>query len=301
MTDPRWRKQKGHLAAQQEDDDSDEETSEGAHYSWRMLEKVVKHVLHFLKGSMAFLTTPFYTYSTTNVIIKLEEATAVNKIEMYPPAYQYAPQITTGYPLPPQNPTAPPYAEQYVQQQQQQVYPQQGVGHPHSSSTHWSSGLRDCAQDFSNCCLTCWCPCITFGQIAEIVDEGSPPCAVSGGIYAVLLYFTGCAGYYSCFYRTKMRAKFNMPESRCGDCLLHCFCDPCAMCQEYRELKHKGYDPALGWMGNMQKQQLQGMGMAAPVGQTMKKSHYGSVMAKTQSAKFKIEKFDGSNNFELWK
>lgn len=22
-------------------------------------------------------------------------------------------------------------------------------------------------------CLTCWCPCITFGQIAEIVDKGS--------------------------------------------------------------------------------------------------------------------------------
>ncbi|KAH9311098.1 hypothetical protein KI387_026133, partial [Taxus chinensis] len=30
---------------------------------------------------------------------------------LYPPSYQYAPQITTGYPLPPQNPTAPPYAE----------------------------------------------------------------------------------------------------------------------------------------------------------------------------------------------
>ncbi|KAH9293315.1 hypothetical protein KI387_002305, partial [Taxus chinensis] len=30
---PRWRKQKGHLAAQQEDDESDEETSEGAHCS----------------------------------------------------------------------------------------------------------------------------------------------------------------------------------------------------------------------------------------------------------------------------
>lgn len=22
-------------------------------------------------------------------------------------------------------------------------------------------------------CITCWCPCITFGQIAEIVDKGS--------------------------------------------------------------------------------------------------------------------------------
>lgn len=22
-------------------------------------------------------------------------------------------------------------------------------------------------------CLTCWCPCITFGRVAEIVDKGS--------------------------------------------------------------------------------------------------------------------------------
>lgn len=71
----------------------------------------------------------------------------------------------------------------------------------------WSSGLCDCFSDPKNCklrlskasflsiymmiylrgnllclivliitsagCITCWCPCITFGQIAEIVDKGS--------------------------------------------------------------------------------------------------------------------------------
>lgn len=26
---------------------------------------------------------------------------------------------------------------------------------------------------FSTGCITCWCPCMTFGQIAEIVDKGS--------------------------------------------------------------------------------------------------------------------------------
>ncbi|GFP83545.1 protein plant cadmium resistance 1 [Phtheirospermum japonicum] len=63
------------------------------------------------------------------------------------------------------------------------------VGIPMSSSTEyqseprphippkpqvpWSTGLCDCFSDFRNCCITCWCPCITFGQIAEIVDKGA--------------------------------------------------------------------------------------------------------------------------------
>ncbi|KAK1605706.1 hypothetical protein QYE76_029379 [Lolium multiflorum] len=37
----------------------------------------------------------------------------------------------------------------------------------------WSVGLFDCFGDFGTCCLTFWCPCVTFGRIAEIVDKGS--------------------------------------------------------------------------------------------------------------------------------
>ncbi|CAN7064019.1 unnamed protein product, partial [Brassica oleracea var. botrytis] len=34
-----------------------------------------------------------------------------------------------------------------------------------------STGFCDCFSDCKNCCITCWCPCITFGQVAEIVDQ----------------------------------------------------------------------------------------------------------------------------------
>ncbi|KAL5827910.1 hypothetical protein ACOSQ4_019707 [Xanthoceras sorbifolium] len=132
----------------------------------------------------------------------------------------------------------------------------------------WSSGLCDCFSDCSGCCLTCWCPCITFGRISEIVDKGSSSCGVNGAIYFLLQLLIGCACCYSCFYRSKMREQFNLEESPCGDCLVHCFCEECALCQEYRELKSRGFDVALGWQGNVNREN-KGVAMAAPTAPVM--------------------------------
>lgn len=71
-------------------------------------------------------------------------------------------------------------------------------------------------------------------------------CGASGGLYFLLEILTGCGCIYSCFYRTKMRKQYMLPESPCGDCLVHCCCECCALCQEYRELKHRGYDMSIG-------------------------------------------------------
>nr|KAJ0211614.1 hypothetical protein LSAT_V11C400162450 [Lactuca sativa] len=40
----------------------------------------------------------------------------------------------------------------------------------------------------------------------------------------------------------------------CNDCLVPFCCEPCAMCQEYRELKYRGFDMSLGWHGNTDRQ-----------------------------------------------
>lgn len=130
-----------------------------------------------------------------------------------------------------------------------QIPQQQQLGHPSA----WTTGLFGCGEDWSSCCLTCWCHCIAFGQIAEIADSGSTSCAVSGTLYALLLYFTSFPCFYSCFYRKRVRSKFNLAEEPCGDCLVHFFCEFCALCQEYRELKNRGFDPSLGWAGNLEK------------------------------------------------
>ncbi|CAK9134276.1 unnamed protein product [Ilex paraguariensis] len=133
-----------------------------------------------------------------------------------------------------------------------------------STPAQWSTGLCDCFSDVPNCCLTCWCPCISFGQIAEIADKGSSSCGVSGALYALIQILTGCGCIYSCVYRSKLRRQYMLPESPCGDFLVHCCCGPCAICQEHRELQNRGFDMSLGWHGNMERQNA-GVAMAPAV------------------------------------
>ncbi|PWA34330.1 PLAC8 motif-containing protein [Artemisia annua] len=40
-------------------------------------------------------------------------------------------------------------------------------------------------------------------------------------------------------------------EQPCNDVFVHCCCEMCALCQEYRELKNRGFEPSLGWEGNL--------------------------------------------------
>uniref|UniRef100_J3LUF0 Uncharacterized protein n=1 Tax=Oryza brachyantha TaxID=4533 RepID=J3LUF0_ORYBR len=69
-------------------------------------------------------------------------------------------------------------------------------GVPVGSGASWSSGLFDCFDDFGLCCLTWWCPCVTFGRVAEMVDMGATSCGDSGAMYALLATVTGCQWIY---------------------------------------------------------------------------------------------------------
>ncbi|XP_072979138.1 cell number regulator 10-like [Typha angustifolia] len=117
----------------------------------------------------------------------------------------------------------------------------------------WSTGLFECTDDCGNCCLTCWCPCVTFGRIAEIIDKGTTACGMSGALYAVLFTFTGFQWIYSWMYRSKFRAQYDLVEVPCCDCCIHFCCERCSLCQQYRELKNHGFDMELGWHINLER------------------------------------------------
>ncbi|GLJ20859.1 hypothetical protein SUGI_0380430 [Cryptomeria japonica] len=124
----------------------------------------------------------------------------------------------------------------------QAPYPQ----YPYQSS-RWSTGLCDCGHDCSNCLLTCCCPCVTFGRVAEVIDQGRTTCCTHGIVYT-LLWAVGVGCLYSCQYRKKLRAQYNLPEEPCGDCCVHSCCECFAVSQEYRELKQRGLNPSAGWV-----------------------------------------------------
>ncbi|TQD85666.1 hypothetical protein C1H46_028840 [Malus baccata] len=100
---------------------------------------------------------------------------------------------------------------------------------------------------------TAFVPCLTFGQIAEVVDNGRSSCATSGLFYGLIAAFIGIPFIMSCTYRTKLRSKYNLIESPAPDWVIHLLCEPCALCQEYRELQVRGIDPSIGWIGNVQR------------------------------------------------
>ncbi|KAG8098841.1 hypothetical protein GUJ93_ZPchr0013g37427 [Zizania palustris] len=127
------------------------------------------------------------------------------------------------------------------------------TGVPVVSSVEWSSGLLHGGGDCGLWCTTCWCPCITFGRVAEIVDRGSTSCSTSAALYGLLCHLGGFQWIYSSMYRGKLRAQYGITGGPCGDCCVHFFCERCALRQEYRELVARGYDPMLGWDLNVQR------------------------------------------------
>ncbi|XVE85447.1 hypothetical protein DITRI_Ditri17bG0091800 [Diplodiscus trichospermus] len=113
--------------------------------------------------------------------------------------------------------------------------PNASSGQPHD----WSVGFCDCFSDIKTSCGT------------------------SGALYTLIVLLTGRGCWLSCFYRTKMRKQYMLKGGGCGDCMLHTFCETCALTQEYRELENRGFDMSIGWHANVQRNK--GLAMAPVV------------------------------------
>ncbi|KAJ0763619.1 putative PLAC8 motif-containing protein [Helianthus annuus] len=94
--------------------------------------------------------------------------------------------------------------------------------------------------------ITAFAPCVTFGQIAEMVDRGQNSCGLYALLHAGILYFTGCGCLLSAYYRIKMSHLYKLPDDPIINILVHLICEPCALCQEYRELQARGFNMQLG-------------------------------------------------------
>eukprot|EP00271_Cylindrocystis_brebissonii_P014255 TRINITY_DN35554_c0_g1_i1.p2 TRINITY_DN35554_c0_g1~~TRINITY_DN35554_c0_g1_i1.p2 ORF type:complete len:173 (-),score=22.11 TRINITY_DN35554_c0_g1_i1:905-1423(-) len=144
----------------------------------------------------------------------------------------------------------------------------------------WTTGLCGCCEDCSSCCCGIWCPCILVGQNVELLSDGrtgfSTGCIVS---YFLLNFFPILTCIYTCGYRRRLREKFNLPPGcgggttpgRCHECCIHCCCLQCALCQETRELKNRGWDPSITYNANVLIFQQRFQNTAPPSFQSMAK------------------------------
>mmetsp|Transcript_5333 Transcript_5333/g.9780 ORF Transcript_5333/g.9780 Transcript_5333/m.9780 type:complete len:105 (+) Transcript_5333:264-578(+) len=94
--------------------------------------------------------------------------------------------------------------------------------------------LCGCCTDLLSC-LIAWCvPCGTCGISAYSVDK-----AAGDGMFIPFLLpcLIGCIGF--AINRGKIREKYKLNGSFIIDCLLHWFCNLCAVTQEYREVRKR--------------------------------------------------------------
>ncbi|EFJ31058.1 hypothetical protein SELMODRAFT_28363, partial [Selaginella moellendorffii] len=98
----------------------------------------------------------------------------------------------------------------------------------------WKSGICGCWRDPESCCVTGIAPCITFGRLAETVDNDLRSCLFNGLLYC-LLCAAGLCCCLSAHYRTKLREKYKLPGSRSQDFISHCFCECCSLAQEFQQ------------------------------------------------------------------
>ncbi|KAA8535572.1 hypothetical protein F0562_030575 [Nyssa sinensis] len=74
------------------------------------------------------------------------------------------------------------------------------IGHP------WTTGLFDCHEHQTNAIMTAILPCVTFGQIAEILDGGEMTCLLGSFIYLLMMPALCSQWIMGSKYRTKILA-----------------------------------------------------------------------------------------------
>ncbi|KAK9793177.1 hypothetical protein WJX73_006652 [Symbiochloris irregularis] len=142
----------------------------------------------------------------------------------------------------------------------------QGMKAPEGDNGNpWKSGLCDCFDDCGICCFGTFLPCVLYGQNAEKITGES--CFGHCLTMYLVQALCGCSCCITGPVRNRLRAQQQLKEDCCGDWCTHCWLQPCAICQEARQLQATSQDPTGAYAP------VQGAGsttMSAPSSQRMK-------------------------------
>eukprot|EP01024_Parvocaulis_polyphysoides_P030786 TRINITY_DN28008_c0_g1_i4.p3 TRINITY_DN28008_c0_g1~~TRINITY_DN28008_c0_g1_i4.p3 ORF type:complete len:148 (-),score=6.53 TRINITY_DN28008_c0_g1_i4:227-670(-) len=122
-------------------------------------------------------------------------------------------------------------------------------------SEQFSTGLLDCWSDIPVCVYGMFCsPCVLGYNYSQATGESGKAVCAS---YCIQHTCCSCA-IVGASVRKQLRCKYNLinedyetwintpikklnfqHRQQFGDCCLHCFCGPCSICQEARQVKVK--------------------------------------------------------------
>ncbi|KAF3090731.1 hypothetical protein TWF102_007326 [Orbilia oligospora] len=102
----------------------------------------------------------------------------------------------------------------------------------------WEHGMCGCFGDCGKCCVTFWCPCITYSKIQHRLrhNDMSNYSNCNGSCWGFCaLSVCGFQWVMSMIQRGEIRQRYNLQGSGCGDCCRHFCCECCTLIQEDRE------------------------------------------------------------------
>lgn len=102
------------------------------------------------------------------------------------------------------------------------------------AKTQMDEALFGCFEDWTSCLVVSCVPCGAPIMQALAVDKAQG----KGFLIPLLLVaFVGCIG--GALNRAQVRTAYNVEGNFIGDCCVHLWCAPCAICQEYRQANRK--------------------------------------------------------------
>ncbi|KAF7259686.1 hypothetical protein EG68_03063 [Paragonimus skrjabini miyazakii] len=119
--------------------------------------------------------------------------------------------------------TAPPSAATVITSQPTVVYPRE------PSENNWRFQLFD-IPDFGLFALSCCCPCIVFGSVAQDIGQSYTLCCLAS-LCSLLTLQVECNWLVGCLLRERVRRRYRIRGNLVADCCTYCCCYACTLNQ----------------------------------------------------------------------
>ncbi|KAA3677463.1 uncharacterized protein DEA37_0004637 [Paragonimus westermani] len=103
------------------------------------------------------------------------------------------------------------------------------------SENNWRFRLFD-IPDFGLFALSCCCPCIVFGSVAQDIGQSYALCCLAS-LCSLLTLQVECNWLFGCLLRDRVRKRYRIRGNLIADCCTYCCCYACTLNQAALQAK----------------------------------------------------------------